>query len=408
MISAVNHLPLLNGNNRFLMKYILSIVFFFLFAATVSAGDLEKDTTGKTFRVGIFAPLYLDSAFNGNAYKYGKNFPRFTFAGLDFIQGAQIALDSLSFNGANIEATFFDTQSNEFNDRFNSETFTPFDLFIGSVREMDYNLLAALAKQHNTPFVSVTYPNDGGVTSNPFLMIVNATLKSHCESIYSYLLQQYSTHQIVFCTRSGAQEERVMEYFQSFNNPDGSPLMDMNIVQIEQGTDKLLSALDSTKKNIIVGASLDESFAKQLGKQSMLWNKKYQIKLIGMPNWDGIFNQKNAKNNPDYPVYFTSAFYNAKEDEYSALLENTYQQKFKVSPSEYAQKGFESVAVFVKMLTEHPYDFMSHINHAGYRVFTHFNFKPVKVSTDAKIPDYFENKHLYFMKSENGKISKAW
>jgi hypothetical protein len=390
-------------------KYFLSFCFIFLMASEAAiAGNHEKDTTGKTFRVGVFAPVYLDSAFNGSTYKYGKNFPRFTFAGLEFMQGAQIALDSLSFNGATIEATFFDTQSNDFSNQFNSETFGPFDLLIGSVREMDYNLLAALARKNNIPFVSVTYPNDGGVTSNPFLMILNATLKSHCESIYSYVLQQYSSHKIIFCTKSGAQEERVMEYFQSFNSPDGSPLMEMNVVQIDQGTDKLLSVLDSNRNNIIVGASLDESFAKQLGRQSMLWNKKYNIKLIGMPNWDGIFNLRNAKNNPDYPVYFTSAFYNAKDDEYSALLENTYHQKFKVSPSDYAQKGFESIAVFVKMLTEHPNDFMSHINHAGYRVFTNFNFKPVKVTAQAKIPDYFENKHLYFMKSENGKISKAW
>lgn len=390
-------------------KYFLSICFIFLMAsATAVAGNHEKDTTGKTFRVGVFAPVYLDSAFNGNIYRYGKNFPRFTFAGLEFMQGAQIALDSLSFNGATIEATFFDTQSKDFSNQLNRENFGPFDLLIGSVREMDYNLLAALARKNNIPFVSVTYPNDGGVTSNPFLMILNATLKSHCESIYSYVLQQYSSHKIIFCTKSGTQEERVMEYFQSFNSPDGSPLMEMNVVNIDQGTDKLLSVLDSNRNNIIVGASLDESFAKQLGRQSMLWNKKYNIKLIGMPNWDGIFNLRNAKNNPDYPVYFTSAFYNAKDDEYSAMLENTYQQKFKISPSDYAQKGFESIAVFVKMLTEHPNDFMSYINHAGYRVFTNFNFKPVKVTAEAKIPDYFENKHLYFMKSENGKISRAW
>src|SRR5690606_13909823 len=99
----------------------------------------------------------------------------------------------------------------------------------------------------------------------------------HCETLYSYLLQKFGTHNIVFCTKSGAQEDRVMEYFQSFNNPDGSPLMKMQVVNIDQGNEKLLAALDSNKSNIILGASLDESFAKQLAKNAMQWNKKYDI-----------------------------------------------------------------------------------------------------------------------------------
>jgi hypothetical protein len=140
----------------------------------------------------------------------------------------------------------------------------------------------------------------------------------------------------------------------------------------------------------------------------MIWNKKYNITLLGMPNWETIFGLRNAKNNPNFPVYYTSAFYNEKDDEVYAMLENAYQQKFYTLPSEYAQKGFESIAMYVKLLIEHPDDFLSFINSKTNKVFSTYLFKPVKSNDEQTVPDYFENKHVIFMKSVNGRSTKAW
>src|SRR6188474_1779905 len=81
-----------------MMRKKLQVILFitFLIPGFLSA-KAQSDTNKilKTFRVGIFAPLYLDSVFTGTTYRYGKKFPKFAAAGLDFVQGAQIALDSL-------------------------------------------------------------------------------------------------------------------------------------------------------------------------------------------------------------------------------------------------------------------------------------------------------------------------
>src|SRR5947207_5561621 len=55
-------------------------------------------------KVAIFAPLYLDSAFDdlGN-YRYDKQFPKFINPGLEFYEGAQLALDTLTKEGAPLE-----------------------------------------------------------------------------------------------------------------------------------------------------------------------------------------------------------------------------------------------------------------------------------------------------------------
>ena len=50
--------------------------------------------------VAIFLPLYLDSAFDATGnYRYDKNFSQFINPGLEFYEGAGLALDSLRKRG---------------------------------------------------------------------------------------------------------------------------------------------------------------------------------------------------------------------------------------------------------------------------------------------------------------------
>ena len=83
----------------------IAITFF----CTGLHAQVNENDSIKKYKVGIFAPVYLDSVFKGNNYKYQDNFPRFTFQGLDFIHGAMIALDSLAFPNARIETYIYDT-----------------------------------------------------------------------------------------------------------------------------------------------------------------------------------------------------------------------------------------------------------------------------------------------------------
>ena len=55
--------------------------------------------------------MYLDSAFDANGYRYGKSFPKFIQPGLEFVQGAMIALDSIPLPNGNIRAEIFDSKA---------------------------------------------------------------------------------------------------------------------------------------------------------------------------------------------------------------------------------------------------------------------------------------------------------
>src|ERR1041384_705984 len=95
---------------RIVLKYILA---FLIIAGPLQKLFAQSDTAAARHRIAIFAPLYLDSAFDSyGEYRYAKNvFPKFINPGLEFFEGAQLALDSLSKEGAQLQVYIYDTRS---------------------------------------------------------------------------------------------------------------------------------------------------------------------------------------------------------------------------------------------------------------------------------------------------------
>ncbi len=397
------------------MKKILqSLVPMFLTILLSQASFSQNASTKKVkiFRVGIFAPLYLDSIFTTDG-KFRKNLeiPRFVKPSIDFINGAKIALDSLVIPNQLVNAHIFDTKSTNLslNQLIKSNKIDSLDLIIGSVKDLEFKQLASFALTKNIPFISTTYPNDGGVTANPFLVIVNSTLKSHCEAIFANVLQNHGKEKILLVRKKGPQEDKIAGYFKAMNEVDRKPLLNIQTIILDSifTIQSLQKKLDSTHQSIIIGASLDENFSSKLTTSCFDLHLYYPITLIGMPNWDGfkIFTRKDLY--PDFPVYFTSPYYNSRWDDNSKLLIAGYGGKYKGKPSDMVFKGFESTQRFIKVLTTFPNDFLSHLNDGNFKVFSEYNFRPIFLNKENKVPDYFENKHLYFIKILNGVTTRA-
>lgn len=364
----------------------------------------------KTYKVAIFAPLYLDSIFKGNTYRYGKTLPRFVMPGLEFVQGATMALDSMPVVNGNINATVFDTKSYvpTLPGLLATKLLDSFNLIIGSVKDAEYIQLSDFAREKKIPFISATYPNDGGITDNPYLAIANPTLRSHCEAIFSYVLQTNSASNIILVRKKGAQEDKVESYFRNSNSPDGSKLLNIKTVVLSDDFTQINYHLDSTKPNIIIGGSLSEDFATKLATQVSGLTKIYNISLIGMPNWDGFRVVYSSKGLKDFPIYFTTPYYNTKWDATSRRIQSTYKRKYGANPSDVVFKAYELAFVYTRLLTRYPDTYMQHLNDYAYKVYSDYNFKPVSASSGSSTTDYYENKRLYLMKALNGAFSKAW
>lgn len=391
------------------------LIFNLQFAIPHSA-FAQTDSTKKlpSYKIAIFAPLYLDSVFTEkNEFRYKQGVPKFILPAVDFVQGAQVALDSMKSVNENIQANIYDSKAYEKNVPWliQNHKLDSVSLIIGSIKDQEYKQLAEFALQKKIPFVSATYPNDGGITSNPYLVIMNPTLRSHCEAIYSYVLQNHGTDKIYLCRKPGSQEDQVAGYIKQMNEQDGSPLMPITILNFDSDptSEYLKTKLDSNRKSVIIGASLEEKFATDLASACSELYPTYAVTLLGMPTWDGFaaFHKKDAYLN--FPIYFTTSYWNNKWDDYSKILINAYAKKYKGKPSDMAYKGFEAAYYFTKLLTRYSGDMISHINDRSLKIFNEYNFRPVNINKNAFAnPDYYENKHLYFIRLLNGAATRAW
>ena len=369
-----------------------------------------QDSTAKTTRIAFFAPLYLDSAFDASGnYRFGKTVPRYINAGLDFYEGAAMAIDSLDKEGQELDVQVFDTRNKTSIYKLaDGGAFNDVDLIIGAVSGSEYLDLATIAREKQIPFVSATYPNDGGISGNPFVIIVNSKLNTHLQAIYNYVLRNLGTNNIVMFRRQNAADDRVTEVFKSLNASSSGQVLNIktNTLSTVFTPEKIAASLDKSRENVIICGSLDESFSKKLITAVASLAKTYKITLIGMPTWEG-YRELEATELRTLPVIYSSTFFNpGQEHAWSTDFSQQYAMRTYSSPSEMAFRGYEVMYLFAHLVTLYNDELLQHLSDKNYRVLTDFNFKPIHWSKNSTTPDYYENKHIYILQQLSDTLSK--
>lgn len=390
--------------SRFIVLFVLSIVYCLL----PVENHAQNDSGIVKHKIAIFAPLYLDSAFDGGSeYKYAKNvFPKFINPGLEFYEGAQLALDSLNKEGAQLEIFIYDTRSaNEtLVEQLNRPELAEVELIIAHCTNNEVRLLSETAAKRKIPVINATVPNDALTTGNPFFILLNPTLKTQCEGIYKYLQKYYSLNPIVVFRRKGSADETIKNLFDEYSKSTVSTALKLRYVELSENFtgEQLKPFLDSTRNNICVAGSLDMNFGRQLSLQMASIVKDYPITVMGMPTWDGI----KEFSKPEYKgieIIYSTPFYNAKMDKVSQSITNHFNTIMYARPSDMVFRGYEVTWKFAKLLLKHGKDLSSNLGNKQDKLFTEFDIQPV-LNKKTLVLDYFENKKLYFLKWQDGII----
>lgn len=374
---------------------------------------MAQSTDEKKPRIALFAPFYLDTLFNAaGAYTQGKIVPAYAKPALDFYQGALLALDSLDKLGVAIDVKVFDTRSKSTSiyKIADSGLLDGVDVIIGAVSGTEYLDLATIAKEKKIPFVSATYPNDGGISANPYVVIVNPKLNTHLQALYNYILKSHGTDKLLLMRRKNAADDRVAEVFRSLNASGSGTVLNIQAVTLNTPLNikDITAVLDSSRQNVLLCGSLDDSFGKALLFLTAPLASKYKITLVGMPTWENYaeLNRPDIRNLP--VVYSSSLFAQGNEDSvWVAGFKKDFGLKTYSLPSETAYRGFELTYLFANLLNAHGQDFMKEMDEEKYRVLTDFNFKPIHWSKNTSTTDYYENKRVYILRQLNGGVSKV-
>ena len=353
-------------------------------------------------KIAIFAPLYLDSAFDASGrFKFEKTGARFVNPGLDFYYGAQLALDSLKKRNAQLEVFVYDIKGKEPVDRMlEKKELSDVDLVIAHSNADETRTLALAAQNKKVPFLSATLPNDAGIFNNPYYVILNPTLQAHVEGIYRFLQKYHSLEKIVVFTKAGNQEERLREYFDEVSKTTAGSRLAIKFVDIGNNftTQTVLQQLDSTRRTVCIAGSLDESFGTRLVQTLAGVNKTYPVRVVGMPTWESF----NFSKSTDIEIIYTVAFYYNRNTPLEAQLTKTYSTAMTAKASEMFYRGYETTLRFALLLLDTKGDISSNLVRKGNTVLTQFDIQPVFKDKSAMTLDYFENKHLYFIKAFGG------
>ena len=389
-------------------KSALLFITFCMLAILSSAQD-----TIARHRIAIFAPLYLDSAFDANDdYRYAKNvFPKFINPGLEFYEGAQLALDSLSKEYAPLEVFVYDTRSaNEtVLQQLNKPEMENAELIITYCSGAEVKIFADAGLRKNIPVINANLPNDGGVTANPFFVMLNSTLKTQCEGIYKHIQKYYALNPLVVFRKKGLLEDRIKSYFDDYAKNTMALPLKMKYVDLTDTftVNQLKQYLDTANETLCLAGSLDENFGKRLAKQlATLKKQKYPSILMGMPTWDNIkeFNKTEYKG---LEIIYGTPFYNSKIDKVSQSITNYFNRVMFARPTDMVFRGYEVTWNYARMLLQYGKDIASSLTNKQTKIFTDFDIKPVLNKQNLTL-DYFENKKLYFLKWQDGVIKAIY
>jgi ABC-type branched-subunit amino acid transport system substrate-binding protein len=366
---------------------------------------ISQDSPAVRYQVAVFTPLYLDSAFDEtNTYRYGKAFPKFINAGLEFYEGIQLAIDSLAIEGISLDVFIHDSRSTkeDMNKVIASPSFDSVDLVIGHVNAKEARTLANAAAKKNIPFINATYPNDAGVTNNPNYIILNSTLHTHFNAIYKFIQKNYSLSPVVFFTRRGSQEERIKNIFDNITRSTSSVPLKIKYVTLKDNflSQDLKQHLDADVTTVAIAGSLDVNFGQQLtAGLASLYNATPSA-VFGMPTWWDVtdFSRPEYKN---IEVFYTTPFYISENDSLVSNIVQDFKTRYYSRPTDMYFRGFETLYHFAHLLQVHGKNLGSSLSDKRSSLFTQFDIQPVLNSKTTTL-DYFENKKIYFIKKVNG------
>ncbi len=378
------------------MNRIQKVIVLFILLLSCAYNNYAQSITDiqERKKIVLFLPLEIDAAFNGSEYILGnKNLPKTMLPGLDFYNGVIMALDSIKkiYSALDVRIVDAKQKNNPLTTLLTDSSLQNPALIISAItNKTDTKSLADFALTQQTPMISAIFPNDAGVTNNPFFTILNPTLKTQCEAIYNYIQTNFSKNTILYIKKKGTTEDYIQNIIQGGNNKTTQSFVNID-EQDSIAFDDIAPYLDSTKQNILLCGSLKESFGYSIVKM-LNDHPAYKTTIMGMPTWDG----EKSLNVPNVEIIYASPYYFNGNEKLLKQLTAAYKKKYLGRPSDQFFKGYETMLYFTTSL-------LSKTSPA----FNMFKITPVNNADNKSQVDYQENKNLYFFRKQNGQIKSA-
>ncbi len=377
----------------------------------LSANAIAQPGTTKQWRIAVLAPLYIDSVFTDTFFTGTLPLPKYMQPGLEFYQGAMAAVDSMQKEHLPVEVWVYDTRkahqtAEDLQTQMGTRHFSLIIAALGSALEQQS--FANFAFSQNIPFISATYPNDAGVTGNPYFAIVNPTLKTHVEALYKYVQRNHIGNKVYYITRKGSMENKIKTYFDG-TAAKTAALKYTLLTMPDTFTAASLRPLiiDTATESVFICGSLNDNFGLRMIHALSAIGFTHGVTAVGMPTWDGAkpLTGDDCKN---VQIVYSTPYNYSRTNKTVAALADAYKNKFGSRPGDMFLKGYEAMYHFTSLLAKLQDSLLFNLSNTAFKVCNDYNFQPVYLTPASYAPDYQENKKLYFVKMLNGEIKSVY
>jgi hypothetical protein len=215
------------------------------------------------------------------------------------------------------------------------------------------------------------------------------------------MINRWEEANIIWFNRSDPGDDRLEDIFREL-------IKQSSIAQRPQyiklgktfSTEEISKAIDSTKINVLLAGSLDNTFAVNFAKAISTYEKKGIIQVIGMPNWDGL-KELQSTSYAGIPIYYTSGMSPATDNKWAIDFDKKMKEETGINSSTSALKGFELTFYFLNILSKYGTIKIDNPADKPFKVFNDLDFRAIKWTKETQVPDYFENKRIYFIRRLN-------
>lgn len=351
------------------------------------------------YRIDVFAQLYLNELIKDGKTTFKGKIPEKAVQGIDFYEGVKLAADTLKNYGYNIEVFIHDIMDSidAPETLIKKKMLDSTDLIIGCVSPSHFKALTEFAKSRKINFVSALSPLDDGIRDDPYFILLQPALQTHCDWLLNYMFKKYPGKKPVFFYRSSS---RLDENAYSYLKKDSTSFLKI-IDKALPSKEQLKSLLDSTQTNLMLFALMDHLFAEKQLVQLYKWFPNYKFDVYGMPSWKSMNSLKKPDAYPNIAVHFTSPFYFDPTTPAGQAVANLYKQEAgSAKPSEMVYRGYETMHWFAYLLNKYGTVFNTKLGDNGVAPFTRFDIKPQWDGKDDLL--YNENKHIYLYRYQGG------
>ena len=269
--------------------------------------DAECPETSKTeFRISMFLPLALDDSFPASAPnttmtrdsegRYLARDGRYwihqrSANGLEFYQGALLAIDSLKRQGFNAQITLYDVARD-------AETMTRVlsnpeilesDLLIGPFTTEQIDRVTDFARENKIHYVSPTAISAASMRNNPFLLQVNAGEINTVAPMVNFIVQQQDIH----VTLIGNTSESDQTLFYAYQNMLKTVIDENNLTVLQMSVNSLQQPNNFLRRgvmNAVIIPSSDEAFVNIITGRLNGASNNFQINVYGLAIWTKFLN----------------------------------------------------------------------------------------------------------------------